>query len=318
MIKLSIIIPVYNVELYIEKCLTSIINQTLKGIEVIAVDDGSTDSSPAILDDFCLRYPEIIKVIHKKNEDVSIARNVGIDNATGEYIAFVDSDDFINEDMYQKMYDYAKKYECDLVCCDATAIYPDRNIIISSGIVENELKSIYISGYPVVWNKIFHKELIGNIRFKPSVRYEDVHFLYKIYPFVKKTGVINKPMYNYLQRENSITYTYNERLYELLYNFDDLLNYYKKNDFYNAYKDELEYSYIRYYLATFVKRLAKTKNKKEFDKGVKYVIYNVNKNFPRYKKNIYLKKNTYKSIYLKNFNVVISKIVFFLEKNKLN
>ena len=291
-ILVSVIVPVYNVQDYIEKCLDSLVNQTLKQLEVIVVDDGSTDRTSLIVDDYQKKYNAMIKVIHKKNEGVSIARNVGLESATGEYIGFLDSDDWVNFDMYEKLYQKAIKDNCDIVACDTLAIYPDKKILIESHINETStIKDLMLKAYAVIWNKIYKREIIKGIDFKAGMTFcEDVRFLYMLYPRIKKIGSVHESLHNYLQRSGSLTYTYDKKLYQLIDSLDDIVSYYKKNSLYEKYYDELEYAYIRYLFATFIKRLAKTKNKVEFDKGVNFVLNKVNTNFPNYRKNKYLKK----------------------------
>ncbi len=318
-VKLSVIIPCYNVSEYIEKCILSLINQTLTDIEIIAVNDGSKDDTIEKLNKLAKKYSNII-VINKKNEGVSIARNRALEIAHGDYIGFMDSDDWANSDMYEKLYNKAIKGDYDIVACDTNAIYPDNIKYISSNIGDNSSnRELMINAYAVIWNKIYRRKLLENIKFKEHMTFcEDVRFLYMIYSRVNKIGVIKEPLYNYLQRQGSLTYTYNEKLYQLIESLDDIIDYYKKEKKFNKYKEELEYSYVRYLYATFIKRLAKTKNKKEFKKGVKYVIEKVNNTFPNYKKNKYIKNKSFKSIYLKYFNKTISKLVFLKEKNTMN
>lgn len=319
-ILVSVIVPVYNVQDYIEKCLDSLANQTLEQLEVIVVDDGSTDKTSSVVDEYQKKYPTKFKVIHKKNEGVSIARNIGLEKATGEYIGFLDSDDWVNLDMYEKLYKKACENDNDIVACDTLAIYPDKKVLIESNINEtSKIEDLMINAYAVIWNKIYKKELIDGIKFKEKMNFcEDVQFLYMVYPKIKKIGVIHEALHNYLQRVGSLTYTYNEKLYQLIDSLDDIVNYYKEQGFYQKYYAELEYSYVRYLFATFIKRLAKTKNKVEFDKGVNVVLKKVNDNFPNYMKNKYIKKFNGKSFYLKHFNKFLAKIIFNLEKNKLN
>lgn len=319
---LSIIIPVYNVQDYVEKCLDSLINQTLKNIEVIIIDDGSTDKTGEIVDTYKQKYPDLFKVFHKKNEGVSIARNVGLENVTGEYIGFLDPDDWVSYDMYEKLYQVAIKNNCDIVACDTLAIYPDKKVLIESHINETStIEDLMLNAYAVLWNKIYKREIIGEVKFKQVIGMnfcEDVRFLYMVYPQIKKIGVIHEALHNYLQRSGSLTYVYNEKLYQLIDSLDDIVSYYKEQNLYEKYYDELEYSYVRYLFATFIKRLAKTKNKVEFDRGVNFVLDKVNTNFPNYKKNKYIKKLNGKSLYLKYFNKFFAKLVFNYEKNKLN
>lgn len=124
-IKISIIVPIYNTGIYLNKCIESLLNQTLRDIEIILVDDGSIDESGNICDRYA-QNDHRVKVIHKKNEGVSIARNIGIKKAKGEYIGFIDSDDWIKLNMYENLYNYAKNEKADIVFCDVTTVYDDK------------------------------------------------------------------------------------------------------------------------------------------------------------------------------------------------
>lgn len=314
--KISVIVPVYNVEAYLEKCLESLVNQTLKDIEIIIVNDGSTDGSKKIIDKYAKKYSNVI-AITKENGGVSEARNLGLEKATGEYIGFIDSDDWVSEDMYEKMYQKAKSENFDIVACDTEAIFPDKKMYISSNIKEDNTsnKELMIDAYAVIWNKIYKRELIKDIKFKKGMNFcEDVEFLYMVYSKVKTVGVIKEPLHNYLQREGSLTYVYDKKLYNLIEAMDDILEYYKKNKILNKYLDELEYTYSRYLYATFIKRIAKTRNKEEFNKAVNVVLEKVHKQFPNYKNNIYLKGLKPKNLYIKHFNKLLSKLVFLVSK----
>ena len=139
---ISIIIPAYNIENYIAKCLDSLLNQTYKNLEIIVVDDGSSDNTGKIVDDYVLRYKNI-KAIHKKNGGVSSARNSGIDVANGEYIGFVDGDDIVDKEMFEILMDNAIKYEADISHCGYKMIFPSRiDYYYNTGILveqDNEL-----------------------------------------------------------------------------------------------------------------------------------------------------------------------------------
>lgn len=323
MSKVSIIVPAYNVDKYIEKCLNSLVNQTISNIEIIVINDGSKDGTKKIIDKFAKKYPKLIKPIHKENEGVSVARNLGIEMASGEYIGFVDSDDYIDPSMYEKMYLRAKNGDFDAVACDIKIVYPTNNIVVSSGFEEDiecllQHKEQFVQSYAVIWNKIYKKSIIvDNVRFERDVWYEDVEFLYKIFPFINKIGVVKEPLYNYLQRPGSITYTYNAKLYDIINNWDRIISFYKDHNLYKDFEQELEYSFVRYAYATFVKRLSKVRDYNKFMKGTDFAIEKVNKYFPNYRKNKYLSSNL-KGFYLKHFNRNLSRIVFLFEKNKLN
>ena len=314
--KVSVIVPVYNVEKYLDKCLTSLVNQTLKELEIIIINDGSTDNSQKVIDKYSKKYKNII-AITKENGGVSEARNLGLEKATGEYIGFIDSDDWIEPNMYELMYQKAITENFDIVACDTQAIYNDKKVYISSNIKDDNVsnKELMIDAYAVIWNKIYKKELLNDIKFKKGMNFcEDVEFLYMIYSKVKKIGVIKEPLHNYLQREGSLTYVYDKKLYKLIEAMDDVLEYYKKNKLLDKYYDEIEYTYARYLYATFIKRMSKTRNKEEFNKAVSLVIEKVNKEFPNYKKNKYLIGLNPKKIYIKYFNRLISKLIFMIEK----
>lgn len=316
-ILVTVIVPCYNVEKYIEKGLNSLINQTLKDIEIIVINDGSNDNTLKILNDF-KKNDKRIRIIDKKNEGVSAARNIGLKEAKGKYICFMDSDDWLEKDFLEKMYNKISENDYDMVACDTYAIYPNKKKYIKSNINDNQdEKKLMIDAYTVIWNKIYKKEIIKDIYFDNSISFcEDVLFLYEVYLKVKRVGSIHEPLYNYLQREKSLTYTYNEIIYDLIKSIDKVVDYYEINNYLDKYYQEIEYSYVRYLFATFIKRLSKTKNKIEFKIGCNFVKNKVKEKFPYYKKNKYLKNK--KGLYLKYFNNAFASIIFYLEKNKMN
>lgn len=317
MVKVSVIVPCYNVEDYIDKCLLSLCNQSLKDIEIIAIDDGSKDKTGSILDDYAKKYSNL-KVIHKVNGGVSAARNDALKIASGEYIGFLDSDDWVNVHMFKKMYEHAKSNDFDIVACDTVAIYPKKEMVIHSNIVDNqEVSKLLVDAYAVIWNKIYKRELLEGLTFNTKMSFcEDVLFLYEVYSRVNKVGAVNEVLHFYLQRDGSLTYTYNEKLYQLIDSMDHIVSYYKDNNILDKYYDEIEYTYVRYLYATFIKRLAKTKNKVEFKKGVNYVLGKVKESFPNYRSNKYLTGK--KGVYLKYFNKMFANLIFMLEKNRMN
>ena len=239
-IKVSVIVPVYNVESYLDKCLNSLAKQTLKEIEIIVVNDSTKDNSQDIIDKYQKKYPTIKGYI-KENGGVSDARNYGIKKANGEYIAFVDGDDYVTYDMYEKMYNKAITNNFDMVVCDLNYVYDDKIVEVSSNIEKDTtcVKDIYTTMYPCVWNKIFKRTLFDNdVYFKKGVWFEDVDFLYKLLPYVKNIGVVKEPFNQYVQRPGSITYTFDKRLYDYINNFNGLVEFYKDRNFYEEYKTQ--------------------------------------------------------------------------------
>ncbi len=322
---ISIIVPAYNAEKYLEKCLESLVNQTKKNIEIIVINDGSTDDTEKIILKFKERYPEMIKYFFQENSGQSVARNVGIEMAEGKYIAFVDSDDYVSERMFEVLYNKAIEKNFDIVASDVNSIYPKKNVEVSSGIrfesvdlTRNEKSELLRNMYAVVWNKIYKKELFEKkkILFEPGLWFEDVLFLYELIPYIKSIGFVEDVLYQYVQRENSVTYTYSDKLLDIYIMLEKLIDFYNENHL-DEFTNEIEYIYVRYMLATYIKRLAKTKNKKMFNNGVKFAKEKVCTRFPNYRKNIYL-NGMGKKFYLKYFNVFFADLIYYVEKNKMN
>lgn len=199
-IKVSVVIPVYNVEKYIEKCLESVVQQELQEIEIIVVNDGTKDKSMEKIERF-LKDPRI-KVINKINEGISTTRNVGIDTAAGEYIAFVDSDDFIHPAMLKEMYENAEGAEvviCGVVEVDNITGERKNRKMKSEVIFQN--KGSYFWGYTgvEVWNKIYKREFLKkyHLRFRKGMIYEDVPFNFQALYFSNKVRYIDRNLYYY-------------------------------------------------------------------------------------------------------------------------
>lgn len=208
----SIIVPVYNVEKYIHKCLNSILNQSYYNLEVILVDDGSTDKSGEICDEYAL-LDKRIHIIHKENGGLSSARNAALDIVSGEYIAFVDSDDWIEREMIEKLVEKAIEEEADMVQCgfryvnehnDIKGTNSSKGIVISNN---ESLIDLYFSQKiidVVVWNKLYKKYLFDNIRMFEGRNNEDTMIMPEILLQVGKFINIDGEYYNYLKREDSI------------------------------------------------------------------------------------------------------------------
>ena len=305
-IKVSVIVPAYNASNYIEKCIDSLLAQTLKGIEIIVINDGSTDDTLKKLS----KYEDKIKVVTQENRGVASARNKGLDLCSGEYIGYVDSDDWVCPSMFETLYKKAKEKKYDAVECDF--IYVD-DIKEWDGVVDlysdilttGEIKKYYINMFPVIWNKIYKKEKIKDIKFKSGVWAEDVEYLYRVLPNIKTIGKVNEKLYYYYQRPVSESRLFDKRVYNYIDNFNGIIDYYKDNKIYDLYKNELEFCYVRYIYATFIKRAATFKDKNEYKKAVDTAIKNVKERFPKYRRNKYFYKSI-KGIYLILFNRCIA------------
>lgn len=312
MIKVSVIVPVYNVEEYLEKCLNSLAKQTLKDLEIIIVNDGSPDNSQQIIDKYAKKYKNI-KAYTKLNGGLSDARNFGIQKATGEYITFIDSDDYVNVHMYKTMYEKAKSGNFDMVVCDLNYVYEDKIIKAYSNVKDDttNIKKAMLSIYPAAWNKIYKRKLFDKgVEFKKGVWFEDVEFIYRLLPHIKTIGVVHEHFHQYVQRPGSITNTHSPKIYHYIDNWNGIIDYYKANNLYEEYKDILEYCYVRYIYATFIKQATKFELD-EYNNAANKAIINVKEHFPKYRQNKYFYKSI-KGLYLLFFNKTIAKIVYKL------
>lgn len=319
-IKVSVIVPVYNVEKYLDRCLSSLVNQTYKDIEIIVVNDESPDNSQKIIDDYVLKYPHIIKTYFKKNGGLSDARNYGIKRSTGNYIAFVDSDDYVELNTYEIMVNKLREYDYDMVVCNLNYVY-DTKIVKAYSNIKKDIKDkdtiqkkVFNNIYPVAWNKLYKRELFNNNQFKCKIWFEDVEFIYRILPFIESIGVVDDHLINYVQRSGAITSTFDQKLYNYIDNFNGIIDYYKKNNFYEKYYYELEYSYIRYLYATFIKACTNF-NKSDYEKAVDIAIENVLKNWPNYRRNKYFYQSI-KGLYLLIFNKKTANIYYWIRNRK--
>lgn len=231
--KISVIIPIYNVENYLRRCVDSVLNQTYKNIEIILVDDGSSDNSGKICNGY-EKKDKRIKVVHKKNGGLSEARNHGLKIATGHYIGFVDADDFIETDMYEILLNKLLTHDADIVECRYKVIGGKKNnFAYDSEIVhifntKSALKELILSRRlkTTVCNKLYKKEIIENIIFPLNKFNEDVSWTYKVFANSEKIISIDISKYNYFNRQDSIRAS---------------LKYLSKIDWFYAFKERLEF-----------------------------------------------------------------------------
>lgn len=229
--KVSIIVPVYKVENYIIQCIDSILNQTYKNLEIILVDDGSPDKCPKICDDYS-KSDGRIKVIHKPNGGLSSARNAGLEVATGGFIMFVDSDDFIEPNMVSRMMEVQHKSGSDVICCEINRFRDGKYELME--IFHSDIPSETISSEEFIkrllltktscasWNKLYRKEVIGEQRFIVGRYNEDMIFLYYLFQKPFQITLINDALYNYRVTPNSVTTSFGSRSLDYLYNAQDM------------------------------------------------------------------------------------------------
>ena len=209
---ISVIVPIYNVEKYLARCVDSIVNQIYKNLEIILVDDGSPDRCPQMCDDYAEKDSRI-KVVHKKNGGLSDARNAGMVVATGEYISFIDSDDYVSDDFFECLLDVMNKENSDIAECSVVKFYEDNRFdefsddlsvktydtqdAMSALIAENQF-------HQHVWNKLYKTELVKDIPYAVGKLNEDEFWTYRVFGRANKVARLNKTMYYYFQRSSSI------------------------------------------------------------------------------------------------------------------
>ena len=209
---ISVIVPVYNVESYVAECIESIQNQTYMNLEIILVNDGSTDASGDICDQYAA-YDERIQVIHKENAGVSAARNTGIESANGDYIGFVDSDDYIAPTMYEDMLKLMAEHDLDIIECTAFRNNGDTNIEgCNDGSLEifnrdEALKMAMYDCFVAVWSQLYKRRVISDVRFPVGRKFEDSAVSYLFIANTKRVGHINRCLYYYRLNPNSTTQT---------------------------------------------------------------------------------------------------------------
>ena len=235
--KISIIVPVYNVEKYIKKCLDTLVNQTLNEIEIIVVNDGSKDNSQKIIDEYSKKYKNIKSFI-KENGGLSSARNFGVAHATGEYIAFVDSDDYVEANMYELLCKKADEDDADVVVCSYNYVYETKiqpKTLNSEVFGTNVIKSPDILQFSksFAWNKIYRHSFYKKNNFIfPDQWFEDSAIMYEILALANKVSIVNIPLYYYRkEREGAITYTVNPKIYDIFKSSDRILQYFSNEKY---------------------------------------------------------------------------------------
>lgn len=248
--KLSIIVPVYKVEEYLGECVDSLLSQTIDDYEIILVDDGSPDNSGKIADEYAAANPDMIRVLHIDNGGQGRARNFALDIAKGDFVGFVDSDDWVTHDMYEKMYTRAAETGADVVVCDFMERFADgRESMLPASLQDNWLGSAGSS-----CNKIFRRSLVGALRFPVGLWYEDFYFSALMLLRSKHTEFIAEPLYIYRRGQESTMHNNNAAKNLDMLTIMDML---EKEMVPAGYKDDFEFFLVNHVLLDSISRLAK-------------------------------------------------------------
>ena len=311
--KVSVIVPVYNVQEYLPKCLDSLLKQNFGDYEIIVVNDGSTDDSMKI----CQSYAEVnekIKLFSKCNGGLSSARNFGISKSLGEYIAFVDSDDYVAPNFLSSMYNIAQSCSADLVCCNyyltedgkpsrpigkntTSLLELDKTTFLQTVFTLSAARLLGIRTQGFVWNKLIKREVIGNKLFKTTPGAEDEIFLADLYPDIKKIFYCGHPLYFYRKRNGSLSK-------RIGFMFSQLQSRYEIFQNSRIQEKEVLYAACYQYLLIIALKLFVSKN---------LTVKNIRR-LKKWRENFYLPVNQ-DLLFFKGINLTILRIILFFLQN---
>lgn len=316
MSKVSIIVPVYNAEKFLAVCLDSLINQTYDDLEIIIINDGSEDDSQRIIEKYQAKYPQI-RAYTTKNQGIASTRNYGVSLVTGEYFGFLDSDDYAEKTMVEKMMIEAKKNDADLVVSHFNWIYPNKVILQKEGPYQLG-KEAMIHLFATLWNKLYKTDWITQtkLQFPDGNRYEDAYFLYCLVPWITKISFVDEAFVSYVQHDASITHTNNDQVKNMITVFEEIDTYYHESGWFDQYQAELEYLHIRFFLGNSFLRSVKIESKKDREETILMGWRLLNHKFPNWHKNKYLKslggaKNRYYGL-VRSWNILLFAKLFRL------
>jgi len=316
--KVSIIVPTYNREQYISKCVDSVLNQTLKDIELIIIDDGSTDCTEKIIKNYTDKR---LKYIKRTNHGIGNSRNYGIDLAKGEFIAFVDSDDYIHPENLEKMYKKALNDNLDAVVCDYNYFYENGSVkpqkieyFENTSLINNPDLLLKINLGPC--NKLFSRKLFADkkMRFPENIKYEDIPLVSKLLKDANKIGKVNESLSFFLVDNYSETFIVDKRVFDIFKSLDMVISNFIEEEFNDTIK-KLVICILTNYTIQQRRQIDKSVRNKFIDKAFEYI----KRIDPEYKKNVYFKRrNKLKSIIEKNkiLTKIYCNIYIFIKKPK--
>lgn len=288
MAEVTVIIPAYNAEKYLFECLQSLYEQTFKDIEVLVINDSSTDCTAYIVETFIEKHKGFnLQLITVSNGGAAKARNIGINLAKGRYIAFMDADDTAESIMLQAMINEAKKADADLVTCDFYWMYPDK-IKRETLFAPKENRDLFTAAWAAPWNKLYRRSMLvdNDIYFTEGYTYEDTSFYLKYIPYCKSIKHISQPFIYWRQHGTSMMgRNQNKRIPQIFPVLEDAINFYKVHGHFQAYKNELEYFCAKLLWGSSIYRICQVRNSKERKKYILMTLTWLNNFFPNWKKN---------------------------------
>lgn len=306
--KVSVIVPVYNVEKYLAKCLDSLVSQTLDEIEIIVINDGTKDNSQTIIDSYVKKYPSRVYAYFKENGGLGDARNYGLQFAKADYIGFVDSDDYVRADMFEKLYGSAINEDADLVLCDIEYVWENsqerkglKGLVQVDGVEIR--KSVFLSPL-FAWNKLYRKELFTtyNLKYPKRLWYEDIPVTIPLFAFANKISYVDEVLIYYVQRDSSIMASKNtSKMRDIFVVLKQVYDFYQSYNLLEKYHIELEYLFIEQLMLYGSFRFYRSNSSFK----LMYEALNVMRNyFPNWRKNRYIRTlHPHYQFYLKTVNL---------------
>lgn len=288
----SLIVPVYKIEEYLPKCIDSVLAQKNQDFELLLIEDGSPDGCGKIIDQYAAKYPEKISAIHQPNGGAGAARNRGIACAKGEYLLFVDGDDYLDDNLLSDLSDEIRKTHCDLYLFGA---HVERDGQKTGELHENipcgeicsaEKQPDLFFGVMAPWNRAYHRKLFEKIEFPTKVWYEDIRVVTKVNALAKSAMRLPGAYYHYIQRDGSTMNNRNtERNVEILYAFDDILQWFRQQQLWDRYKDEVTFLAVQHILIAATVRVLQIDRKHHLVEDFRKYM---EENFSDFRENPYL------------------------------
>lgn len=322
--KVSVIVPVYNTEQYLRRCLRSLLRQTLKELEIVAVDDGSTDGSPAILKEYAERFPGKLRVLtQERNGGQAAARNRGLRAARGEYVGFLDSDDFARPEMFRELYEAGAAAGADYVACGYTDTAKENGqLIVLKRYVASKLaktqKDLFFGALVSPFLHLYRREVLltANVLFTENHIYEDTAFYMNLIPYLHTLAEVPRALAVRLRRPDSTTTTITlQRIGHIFPVLDEVIDFYRARGFWDEFCREVEYMCVRILACSSLRRAARLSGRRERNEFAKETLAFIESRFPDFRNNPYI-RNGGKHLYLQNLSVRTAKIYIALARGR--
>lgn len=306
-IAVSVIVPVYNAQQYLRMCLDSLVKQTLQSLEIVIVDDGSTDGSTTIIQEYLAQYPDKILYLQKKNGGQASARNLGMQQSHGEYLGFLDADDCAKPTMFETLYQVAIEKHADLVECDYDYLdYQTKQAVSKYATVQprQNVKQMFLDPLVFPWNKLYKKSVVmqSGVLFAEGCIYEDTAFYLQIIPFVKKYAVVQASLIKHYKHEiSTMNGTQTKRVGDIFKVLEDVHQFYQTNNLLAQYGTELEYFSSKVLLCSSFRRITWIDDRATRKALLGETWAFLQRVYPDYKRNPYLQISKRKT-FMKSFS----------------